>query len=144
MNRHNSKSGLFLMEMIIVILFFSICSAICISVFAKARTTADHSNDLNNAVVRAISAGEVYKAAAGNLPETQKLLDDASGDDLKSLTVSEDTLVADYGEMQLQLKAGTDGRAEISVTSDAPSYGGRSEADGRAEIYHMNVRAEVK
>ena len=29
MNRHNSKSGLFLMEMIIVILFFSICSAIC-------------------------------------------------------------------------------------------------------------------
>ncbi len=33
---HNSKAGLMLMELMIVILFFSICSAVCIQLFVKA------------------------------------------------------------------------------------------------------------
>ncbi|MGN1350875.1 MAG: type II secretion system protein [Anaerovoracaceae bacterium] len=144
MNRHNSKSGLFLMEMIIVILFFSICSAICINVFAKARITADHSSDLNRAVVRAISAAEVYKSAEGDLKTTGELLDDASGDDLEAVSVSGAALLAEYGDMQLSLTEQGGGRAEISVTSDAPSYAAGADEDGRTEIYHMSVRAEVR
>ena len=58
MSGHNSRSGLFLMEMITVILFFSICAAICVSAFAKARVMADSSRTLNDAVIQASNTAE--------------------------------------------------------------------------------------
>jgi hypothetical protein len=40
MRSSSSRSGLFLIEMVLVILFFSICAAVCMRVFAAARQTA--------------------------------------------------------------------------------------------------------
>lgn len=73
MSGHNSRSGLFLMEMITVILFFSICAAICVSAFAKARVTADSSRTLNDAVIQASNTAEAYKAADGDLQKTARI-----------------------------------------------------------------------
>ena len=36
-SQHNSSTSLFLMEMILALLFLSLCSAACIQIFAAAR-----------------------------------------------------------------------------------------------------------
>ena len=69
-----SKSGLFLMELIIVILFFSICAAVCMKIFALAKTENDKSYNLNNASVKAESCAECYKAYDADLDLTAKQL----------------------------------------------------------------------
>lgn len=60
--RNYAKSELFLMEFIVVILFFSLCAAICISAFVKANTISEDSKSLNHAVILAQSAAEKIKA----------------------------------------------------------------------------------
>jgi len=63
--KRNHSAGLFLMEMIIVILFFSICAGICIQVFAKADQMSRKASNLNHAVVRAESIAEEIRSGSG-------------------------------------------------------------------------------
>lgn len=51
-----SKSALFLMELIIVIFFFALTSAVCLQVFVKAHDTAYTTECLNSAVLWADNA----------------------------------------------------------------------------------------
>jgi hypothetical protein len=142
MNRHNSKSGLFLMEMIIVILFFSICAGICIRVFAAARITADHSSDLNNAVVRSTTVAEIYKAENGDIEQTVSILNDISDGDVLSASVSGTlSMSVKYDDMMLYLEKKENGLAEITAKSSAVSYSTKCDETGSAEIFSMNVRA---
>jgi hypothetical protein len=57
-----SKSAIFLFELMFVILVFTISSAICANIFAKAYNFSTDSRDLTNAVIRAESAAEIFKA----------------------------------------------------------------------------------
>ena len=76
MNKHSrSKSGLFLMELIIVILFFSVSAAICMRIFGAAKIKSDFSRDLSNASVYAQSCAEVYKAYDADLEKTAEAID---------------------------------------------------------------------
>ncbi len=54
----SSKSGLFLMEMMISILFFSIAAGVCVQVFAKAHLISENAANLNMASGAASSAAE--------------------------------------------------------------------------------------
>lgn len=65
MIRNNySKSQIFLLEFIVVVLFFAVCATICVSVFMKAdRISKDSSRDVN-AMVIARNAAECFKASA--------------------------------------------------------------------------------
>jgi type II secretory pathway pseudopilin PulG len=72
--RGMSRSGLFLMELILVILFFAISAAICLRVFASARQTAERGHDLSCAVLAAQSAAECYRASGGDLETAADLL----------------------------------------------------------------------
>ena len=65
--RSASRTNLFLLELILVILFFSLCAAVCMGVFASAKKTADHSRNLSAAVLAAESAAASWKAADGDL-----------------------------------------------------------------------------
>ncbi|MDO4522996.1 MAG: hypothetical protein Q4B57_07625 [Eubacteriales bacterium] len=56
--RGSSKSGLFLLEMMISILFFAIAAAVCIQVLLRTRELSDHAGDLNMAMSRASEAAE--------------------------------------------------------------------------------------
>lgn len=56
-----SKSGLFLLELMIIILFFAITSAVCVQLFVTAHLTDQHSSDLNHAVLEVQSAAEYFK-----------------------------------------------------------------------------------
>jgi hypothetical protein len=76
MGRRFSKSGLFLMELVIAIGFFAVASAVCAQLFADAHTTSKKGSDLSMAVVAAESAAEEFKAAANAeiVPGTDKIL----------------------------------------------------------------------
>ena len=55
-----SKSALFLMELIIVIFFFALTSAVCLQVFVKAHLVANDTKGLNYAVLWADNACECF------------------------------------------------------------------------------------
>ncbi len=73
--QHTPKATLFLMELVIVIFFFSICAAICVNIFGSAQQMADNSENLSRAAMEARSAASCYKAAEGDLAETARLLE---------------------------------------------------------------------
>lgn len=56
-----SRSCLFLMEMIVAILFFSLVSAVCLQVFTKAHLLSEDASDLSAAVIQTESAAELLK-----------------------------------------------------------------------------------
>jgi type II secretory pathway pseudopilin PulG len=71
-----SKTAIFLFELMIVILIFSLAAAICTSVFGKAYGFSEDSKALTMAVLRAESVAEQFKAGktleeieAMNIPE---------------------------------------------------------------------------
>jgi hypothetical protein len=62
MYKANSRSVLFLTELIIAILIFALCMGICGGVFANAFMTATAGADLNEAVFLSESAAEAFHA----------------------------------------------------------------------------------
>lgn len=69
-----SKSALFLMELIIVILFFALTSAVCMQVFVKAHQLAGDTQDLNRAILFANNASEVFYEFGDDTQKTEELL----------------------------------------------------------------------
>lgn len=61
MNRKN-HSGIFMMEMIAVVLFFILCAVICIQTFVKADIISRKASDLNQCVRITQSVAEIWKA----------------------------------------------------------------------------------
>ena len=62
MNKQPSRrSSLFLMELIIAILFFSLASTVCVRIFVKSHTLEQESNRLNYAVSAASSVAEIFR-----------------------------------------------------------------------------------
>ena len=72
--RGGLKSSLFLMEQLIVILIFALCAAICVKIFVSSYIIASDSKDLNHALLIAESGAECYKAAAGDMESTARIL----------------------------------------------------------------------
>ena len=56
--RHNNSSSLFLLELILAVLFFSVASALCIQIFTKAHLMSQDARDLNFAVNEVSSMAE--------------------------------------------------------------------------------------
>lgn len=56
------RSSLFLMELIIAILFFSLAAAVCVRFFVKSHTLEAQSMDLNHAVSSAASVAEIVRS----------------------------------------------------------------------------------
>ena len=69
-----SKSELFLMELIFSILFFSIASAVCVTLFVHARLTSIESTQLTAATLQAQSAAETFKSVNADLDQVADLL----------------------------------------------------------------------
>lgn len=123
--KRNHSAGLFLMEIIVVILFFSVCAGICIQAFAKADSMSREASSLNHAVVRAESAAEEIRAAAGtgNAEDYRRFWDTGwreTQDEKAAAYRMEVTLTDDGAGME---------QAEISVLKQ----------DG-TELYALSVR----
>ncbi len=59
----SSKTKLFLIELIVVLFFFSVSSVVCVNLFARARQMSINSADTTNAMLRAQYAAETIRAA---------------------------------------------------------------------------------
>lgn len=74
----HSKTSLFLMELIISIMFFSVSGAICIELFVKAHTLSEESVELNNSVLWTQNIAEVFQGCYGNLHSIADFFTDSS------------------------------------------------------------------
>ncbi len=61
------KSSLFLMELIFCIFFFSLASAVCMRLFARAHILQSDTEALNHGVYLTQSAAEAFKSTGGDL-----------------------------------------------------------------------------
>lgn len=62
MNRKSgSGSGIFLMEMMMVVLFFMLCASICVLAFVKSENMSRLAAERNQAVLVAESVAEIWK-----------------------------------------------------------------------------------
>ena len=74
--RHNNISSLFLLELILAVLFFSVASALCIQIFTKAHLMSQDARDLNFAVnevssmAEQISVGTLHSDTAASSDDT--------------------------------------------------------------------------
>lgn len=71
---NHSKSSLFLMEMIIVILFFSLAASVCLQIFVKAHLYGRDTEELNTAVLLAENAGELFYEYEDAFPQHEDLI----------------------------------------------------------------------
>ena len=67
------RSSLFLLELILVIFFFSLASAVCIQLFVKAHVIGQDTEDLNHAIPLAESAAEAFHSVEGDLERLTEL-----------------------------------------------------------------------
>lgn len=66
MHERTSKSGLFLMELIIVILFFSLASAVTVQLFVKSHLISRKTVALTQATMITQNFAEVFRNSNGN------------------------------------------------------------------------------
>ena len=77
--RHNNTSSLFLLELILAVLFFSVASALCIQIFTKAHLMSQDARDLNFAVNEVSSMAEQLSAGTRH-SDTAASSDDTASD----------------------------------------------------------------
>lgn len=75
--RSSSKISLFLMELIIAILFFSLASAVCVRLYTAAHNLSHDSINLSNAVTWSQNLSEAFCGTKGDVKEMEKLYPDA-------------------------------------------------------------------
>lgn len=74
MNKYvKSKTSLFLMELIITILLFSICGAVCMKLFAASNTLGHKTRELNLSVACAQGYVEVMRGTDGAIDDIMKM-----------------------------------------------------------------------
>lgn len=76
MNRtSNNRSGLFLLEIMIAILFFAMVSAVCLRSFARAHTLSQEASDMNQAMSHMENVAELLKSADSSvLDDTEQTI----------------------------------------------------------------------
>lgn len=82
----SSKSSLFLIEMMLSILFLALASAVCVSMFVRATTMGEQSENLSAAVAHAQSVAESFKSCDGDVAALCELFDTAD-DGTGSVTI---------------------------------------------------------
>jgi len=137
---NSSKTGLFLMELIISILFFALSSAVCIQLFAKSHLIDKATTNSNTAVVKCENFCEIY---SGILDETtdpdsieQKLFD------LSKSTVFgyDDTIEANVYETYYNEDWSICERSEARMIVEFKDYGFDEESclfKGEACVYQI-------
>ena len=128
----SSKSALFLMELIIVIAFFALASAVCMRLFVHAHLVSKQSADLNMAVGAAQSAAECLRAADGDLERMTKLIPGAQ-------KLGENEMQVLYGKNWEP--GGGDYRLSLYLTREGGIVTGRIYVRGAAdeELYSLLV-----
>ena len=131
--RH-SKASLFLMEIMLNILFFSILVTICLQLFIKAHSISDSTTILHRAVSTCTSIAEIYQSGDDGKESILHIYPDA--------TVQGDSIVIYFDEKFVSCtKEESSYHAFITIDSDDLHTAKIifSEPDSSEEIYSLNV-----
>ena len=88
----HSKSGLFLMELIIALLFFSLASTVCVRLFVKSATLSQDTVDLTYAISQAQNLAECYSSCDGDIVQVHFLFPESEILEDNVLAMEEDGL----------------------------------------------------
>ena len=105
------RSSLFLLELIIAILFFSLTSAVCVQIFVRAHLISRQTQELNTALEKVSGFSEVFLAGdsfSALLPEDASVSENADG--------SAEYLV--FYDKNWQLCSSSDATYEIQIRID--------------------------
>ncbi|MCI8466165.1 MAG: hypothetical protein HFI63_10005 [Lachnospiraceae bacterium] len=116
MSQKRHRSSLFLLELIFVIFFFSLASAVCIQLFVKAHLTEQETEALNRAIPLAESAAEAFHSVSGNLEELTELFPGGQ------INEAGDSFQVLYDEGWRPVESG-EGSYTLSITLDTPTAG---------------------
>ncbi len=129
---NNNKSGTFLIEMLIVILFFSLVSALCIRLFAQAKLTTIQGNELARATAECQTAAECFKAVGSD----EELFAQMMG-----LQKTDDGYIAYYDEGWEKTEEAAKRRLCINITEKELIYTANiGTYSGEEEIYSLTVK----
>lgn len=129
-----SKSGLFLIELIVVILIFSLSAATCLRLFFQSRQIATESKNLSYASLAVQSTADCYKSSGGDVKKVAEMLGGSIVDDRLYLYYD-----ADWN------RAADDGTApySVSIRELAPGAGEGvivAESKVSGPIFSISVR----
>lgn len=108
------RASLTLMELLVMVLVFSLAAAVCLRSFAAAAVTARETERQTRAALLAQNGAEVVKAAAGNLEEAAQALGAEASEDslqlqqeeLNLIITREDSGRRGLGRGRVQVEAG--------------------------------------
>jgi len=67
-----TKTSLFLIELMISLLLFAFCAAICVQIFYASNKRTNSAENLSKAVFHATTVAELYKASGGDIEAVSK------------------------------------------------------------------------
>ena len=129
--RH-SKSGLFLIELMICILFFSCTAGICIRFFAKSHELSQEARNLYQAQQEASSMAEILEGGTDSLYHRYVYYDK----DWNQCDKEEKMYWLEVTQAQNQAQEDDLKKVKIAVYSGENS---KEESSKKEEIYHLNL-----
>ncbi len=148
----SSKLSLFLMELIMAIMFFSLAAAVCVRLFAAAHFLAEKTENLSSAVMWTQNISEVFTGKEGNFseisllyPEAYVLSDSDENSDLQGqliLFLDKDWGITDASTQSAayEVYLAVHKRAASDVYSDVTDYGVSYEGDAMVgDIKVINI-----
>ena len=117
MNNNSSRSGLFLMELIVSILFFSLAGAICVKLFVGSHLLSQKSVELNHSLEWCQNTAEIFYGCQGDETVMNEILQgDLSSDE-------EESTITVYLDQDFQPVSQTDACSYVlyaSITKNSP------------------------
>lgn len=126
MPENNSRTSLFLMELIIAVFFFSLAAAVSIRLFVGAHKLTEKSTALSNATIWSQNMSEAFYSCKGDVSKIAELYPTAytTPDSVILFFDKEWNIVQDaHSEASYEVLLITDKAAATSVYSDVNDYG---------------------
>lgn len=119
MNKRNraQASSLFLLELTMAILFFSIASAVCVQIFVKSRAMSLHAEELNAAVREVSSAAEIVRASKSRA-EAEEMIRSFYGDAVIWTEMAGESMAGMPEENRADVSDGTAGGSSTEPMSE--------------------------
>ena len=131
--RTNSKSSLFLIELIVTLCFFSLASVVCVRLFIYAHKVSIESRRETLAIQISQNAAECFIAADGDPEEFRRLFDMTLPQDLEDIS-TDFTITREEGALTAAGNAAVSGslanRPAAAAVSSSPAGPPAADEDG--------------
>ena len=122
--RSNSRLSLFLMELIVALMFFSLSAAVCVRLFASAHLMSESTENLSGATIWTQNLAEAFEGKKGRLLDMAELYPGATiSYDTADSTQSDGSLVLFFDDRWERINVLADASyvASIAITTEDAS-----------------------